>query len=120
MKNKYYTAEQRDEYILVHMPGNDYHLELDFARKLRDSLDVALGESDPRNNEMEALFKAVMKEIREEAEGALGHKQMCSAPQAVRRLAYQYVELKKKCEEYHIDPAPIVRETGKEKRDGGR
>jgi hypothetical protein len=47
MKNKYYTAEPReDAQILIYMPGWGYHLELDEARKLRDSLNSAIREAE--------------------------------------------------------------------------
>lgn len=43
MSDKHYTAERaEDDRILVHMPGMGYGLELEEARKLRDSLDAVL------------------------------------------------------------------------------
>jgi hypothetical protein len=58
MSNKRYTAEPREDgQILVHLPGVGYHLELDEARKLRDSLNAALGEggeATPQNLQIDA------------------------------------------------------------------
>lgn len=43
-----------------------------------------------------------MKDIHQEAEGALSNVQICSAPQAVRRLAQEYQRLKDQSGAKHI------------------
>ena len=48
----------------------------------------------------ETLFNAVMKDIHQEAEGALGNVEICSAPQAVRRLAQEYQRLRQSSGEH--------------------
>ena len=42
MSEKHYTAESREDGILIHMPGVGYHVEFEQARKLRDSLNSAI------------------------------------------------------------------------------
>lgn len=49
---------------------------------------------EPRKPSIEELFKAVMREIKDVAQDALGHAQICEPLQAVRRLAQEFNAVK--------------------------
>jgi len=58
----------------------------------------ATAEACNKTGEVESLFSATMKDIHDEAEGALGYPQVCDALTAVRRLAVRVKELEARFE----------------------
>jgi len=53
---------------------------------------------EPRKPSIEELFKAVMREIKDLAQDALGYDQICDPIQAVRRLAQEFAGMKRRAE----------------------
>jgi hypothetical protein len=57
---------------------------------------------EPRKVSIEELFKAVMREIKDLAQGALGYDQICDPIQAVRRLAQEFQATKTRAEKWEL------------------
>ena len=53
---------------------------------------------EPRKPTIEELFKAVMREIKDLAQDALGYEQICDPVQAVRRLAQEFAGMKRRAQ----------------------
>ena len=68
-----------------------------------DKAEARLTESVQAQANLEALIKATLNGIREEAEGALGYEQMCDASTAAHRLAARLKEAEAKVDELRQD-----------------
>jgi len=72
----------------------------------------ATAEAWNKTGQVESLFSVTMKEIHDEAEGALGYPQVCDALTAVRRLAVRVKELEARITELEAQlassPCPHV------------